>query len=131
MQSLQQCLADAVLVLHFAFVLFVLFGGMLVLRYPRASWLHLPALFWGIAVEWADWICPLTPLENALRLRTGQAGYDNGFVEYWISAILYPLDLTPGLRYLLGLVLLALNAAVYARILSVRRNARKRCMRHE
>lgn len=119
-------LADIVLIFHFAFVAFALFGGLLVLRFPRAWCLHLPALFWGIAVEWADWICPLTPLENALRLRAGQAGYDNGFVEYWIAAILYPLNLTPGLRYLLGLVLLALNAAVYARVLSVRRNARRR-----
>lgn len=126
MQSLYRILANAVLALHFAFILFVLFGGLLALRLPRAAWVHLPALFWGIAVEWADWICPLTPLENALRLRAGQTGYESSFIEFWIAKILYPQDLTLELRYALGLVLAALNVAVYADVILSRKKTRRR-----
>lgn len=126
MQALYRILANAVLALHFAFILFVLFGGLLALRLPGAAWVHLPALFWGIAVEWADWICPLTPLENALRLRAGQTGYESSFIEFWIAKILYPQDLTLELRYALGLVLAALNVAVYADVILSRKKTRRR-----
>lgn len=119
-------LADIVLLLHFAFIAFAMFGGLLTRYFPRALWLHLPALSWGLAVEWADWICPLTPLENALRLRAGQAGYAGGFIEHWIAELLYPAGLAPELRYALGLALAALNVAVYAHVVSSRRKARRR-----
>lgn len=107
-------LADAVLVLHFAFVAFALLGGLLVLRRPRVAWLHLPTLLWGITVQWADWICPLTPLENHLRLLGGEAGYAGGFIEHYLMLLLYPGGLTLELRYILGAVLLIVNVAVYA-----------------
>lgn len=121
MQPLYGFLADAVLTLHFAFVTFALLGGLLALRYPQIMWLHLPALLWGLVVEWADWICPLTPLENEFRIRSGKAGFEGDFLEYWISMILYPQNLTLELRYVLGLVLAVLNVAVYAYILLARR----------
>ena len=110
-------IADLVLLVHVGFVAFALFGGMLVLRRPRVAWLHLPALAWGVFVQWADRICPLTPLENHFRLLGGQAGYSGGFVEHYVSMLLYPDHLTLQLRYVIGAVLLAVNIAVYARLM--------------
>jgi hypothetical protein len=110
---LYRLLADVVLLLHLAFVLFALLGGLLVLRYRSVLWLHLPALGWAGIVEWADWICPLTPLENALRRLGGEAGYAGDFIEHLVSMILYPQNLTLDLRYALGLLLLMVNAVVY------------------
>lgn len=113
-------LADLVLFLHAAFVAFALFGGLGVRRYPRLLWLHLPALLWGVAVQWADWICPLTPLENHLRRLGGEAGYAGGFIEHLLSKLLYPEFLTLELRYALGLILVAVNVLVYARVIGKR-----------
>ncbi|MES2538852.1 MAG: DUF2784 domain-containing protein [Pseudomonadota bacterium] len=107
-------LADVVLMLHLGFVLFAVLGGLMVLRYRSVVWLHLPALCWAIIVQWRDWICPLTPLENTLRQWGGEAGYAGGFVEHVVSTILYPENLTLELRYVLGGVLLMVNAGVYA-----------------
>lgn len=118
---LYQLLADAVLLLHAAFVLFALFGGLLVMRHPKAMWLHLPALLWGVIVQWADLICPLTPLENFLRLRGGDDPYAGAFIEHYVSMLLYPDALTIELRYLLGILLIAVNAVVYTRVM-LRRN---------
>lgn len=114
---LYRLLADAILIAHFAFVIFVLFGGALVSRYPHLLRVHLLALLWGIAVQWADWICPLTPLENRFRQLGGEAGYSGSFVEHFISKALYPEHLPLELRYLLGLVLIAVNAAIYGYVL--------------
>lgn len=114
---LYRLLADLILVLHAAFVAFALFGGLLLLRRPRVVWLHLPALGWGVLVQWADWICPLTPLENRFRLLGGEAGYEGGFIEHYIMLLLYPDALTLELRYLLGAVLLGVNAAVYGHLI--------------
>ena len=114
-------LADLVLVLHAAFVAFALFGGLLVLLRPRLAWLHLPTLAWGVAVQWADWICPLTPLENHLRLLSGEAGFDGGFIEHYMMPLLYPDNLTLEVRYVLGAVLLAVNVIVYARLIFCKR----------
>lgn len=113
-------LADLVLILHLAFVAFAAFGGLLVLRWPKILWLHLLALLWGVVVQWADWICPLTPLENAMRLRGGEAAYAGGFIERYVSQILYPENLTLELRYLLGIILIAVNVAVYAYVIATR-----------
>lgn len=113
-----QLLADFVLLLHLAFVAFAAFGGLLVLRRPKLLWLHLPALLWGVLVQWADWICPLTPLENSLRLRGGGDVYAGGFIERFVVHILYPDNLTLELRYLLALILIAVNVAVYAFVLA-------------
>lgn len=106
--------ADLVLVVHFAFVLFVVFGGLSVIWRPRAAWAHLPALFWGAAISFGGWVCPLTPLENRFRYLYGATGYDESFIEHYILAILYPEGLTRGSQILLGLLLLTFNIILYS-----------------
>jgi len=110
-------LADIVALAHLGFVVFVVLGALLVLRRPRLAWLHLPAAAWGVAIEWAGWICPLTPLENRLRTLAGQAGYSGGFVEHYLLPLLYPAGLTRGDQILLGSGALLLNLALYAILL--------------
>lgn len=117
--------ADAILLLHLTFTLFTVLGGLLVLRRPSLIWLHLAAVLWGVVIEWADWICPLTPLENFLRERGGEAGYAGGFIEHYVALILYPENLTIELRYLLGMGLVAVNLIVYGYIFLVRRRKDK------
>jgi hypothetical protein len=107
-------LADLILLSHCAFVAFAMLGGLLALRYPHVLWLHLPAFLWSVYVQWANRICPLTPLENYLRLLGGEAGYAGGFIEHYVLEVLYPDNLTLTLRYALGVVLIAMNFAVYA-----------------
>jgi hypothetical protein len=107
-------LADLVVGLHFLFVLFVVFGGLLVLRWLRVAYLHVPAAIWGAVIEFAGWVCPLTPLENWLRGQTGSAGYSGGFIEHYILPVLYPSALTRGVQVLLGLAVITVNLAVYA-----------------
>ena len=114
---LYRFLADAVVVIHFGFVLLVVAGGFLVLRWPRAAWIQLPAAVWGVIVEWAGWVCPLTPLENWLRARGGGAGYAGGFVEHYLLPVLYPSSLTRGVQMLLGAAVLASNLVAYALVL--------------
>ncbi len=106
-------LADAVAVVHFGFVLFVALGGLAVLRWRRLAWLHLPALAWGAGIEFTGGICPLTPLENYLRARAGEAGYPGGFIEHYLLPVLYPPGLTRGVQIFLGIGVLAVNGAVY------------------
>jgi hypothetical protein len=107
-------LADAVLVLHLAFVLFVVLGGLLVLRWRRTAWLHVPAAAWGVAIEFGGWICPLTPLENRLRERAGEAPYTGDFVARYLMPVIYPEGLTREVQIALGLGALLLNAGIYA-----------------
>lgn len=121
-------LADAVVLFHLGFILFVMLGGLLVLRWPRMAWLHLPAAAWGVVVEWSGWICPLTPLEIALRLRAGQQGYGEDFVQHYVLALIYPEGLTREIQMVLGAVVLALNLAVYVAL--YRRMRRQRTRRH-
>jgi len=109
--------ADGVVLLHFAFVLFVAAGGLLVLRWRGFAWLHIPAASWGVLVELAGWTCPLTPLENRLRMNAGEAAYDAGFVEHYILPLLYPADFTRDTQLALGIAALGLNLAIYAWIL--------------
>lgn len=113
--------ADLVLVAHLAFVLFVVLGGLLVLRRPRLAWVHVPVALYGAAIEFVGFVCPLTPLENWLRHRGGEAGYAGGFVDHYIVAALYPTGLTRSLQLALGVFVLALNATVYALWLRRRR----------
>jgi hypothetical protein len=108
-----RALADLTVVLHVAFVVFVLLGGVLAVRWPRVAWVHVPALAWGAWVEFAGWMCPLTPLENALRTRGGDAAYTSSFVEHYIVPILYPEVLSRELQYALGGLVLLVNAFVY------------------
>lgn len=110
-------LADLIVLLHAAFVLFVAAGGLLALRWPRVVWLHLPALAWGAGIEILGGICPLTPLENALRAAAGDAGYAGDFVAHYVLPWLYPAGLTREVQILLGLGALAVNAAIYGWLL--------------
>jgi hypothetical protein len=103
-----------VLLLHLGFVLFAVLGGLAVLRWPRLAWLHLPVVAWAVAVEFAGWICPLTPLENALRQKAGSATYEGGFIDHHVTAALYPGALTRGGQVFLGASVLVLNLVLYA-----------------
>ena len=117
MPTLARLLADLVLLLHLAFVLFVVFGGLLVLRWRRIAWLHVPAFVWGAAIEFGGWVCPLTPLENRLREMGGEGGYAGGFVERYLVPVLYPGELTREIQIALGLAVLLINLAIYGFLL--------------
>ena len=123
---LHRWLADGVLVVHLAFVLFVVLGGLLVLRWPKLAWIHVPVALYGAIIEFAGFICPLTPLENSLRQRGGEAGYEGGFVEHYITAALYPSGLTREIQIVLGLAVLALNGVVYGVVIRRTRSDTKR-----
>jgi hypothetical protein len=115
---LYRCLADAVVLVHLSFVAFVVAGGLLALRWPRAAWVHVPAALWGVAVEWSGAVCPLTPLEVTLRQRGGEAGYSGGFVEHTVLPLLYPAALTHGIQLVLGLLVVAVNTIVYVAVVT-------------
>lgn len=106
-------LADLVVGLHVVFVAFVVLGGLLVLRWPRVAYLHLPAAVWGAAIEFAGWTCPLTPLENFLRRRAGDSGYSGGFIENYLLPVLYPSALTRDIQLVLGLLVIVINLGIY------------------
>ena len=110
-------LADAVLVLHFAFIAFALLGGLLVVRQPRLAWLHVPAAAWAAGIAFFGGICPLTPLENRLRIAGGESGYTGGFIEHHLEALIYPDWLTREIQLALGAIVLAVNCVAYARLL--------------
>ena len=109
-------LADAVLLLHFAFIAFAVLGGLLVWRWPRLAWLHLPAAAWAAGIAFLGRICPLTPLENRLREAGGEAGYDGSFIEHHLEALIYPGWLTRDIQVGLGAIVLAVNLACYWRV---------------
>ena len=117
-------LADLVFLAHFAFVLFVVLGGVAVWWKPRLAWLHLPAVAWGALIEFAGWICPLTPWEQSLRRLAGEEGYSGGFVEHYLFPVLYPAGLTRDVQIVLGVLVLAINGIAYALIL--RRRSRSK-----
>lgn len=110
---LDRVLADATVALHLAFILFVVGGGALVWRRPAWAWLHVPAVAWVAWLEFTRAVCPLTPLENALRVRAGDAGYAGGFIQHYLEPIIYPAGLTPTIQVALGVVVIVLNGAVY------------------
>lgn len=116
--------ADAVLLAHLAFVLFVAFGALAVARWRWTAWLHLPALAWGVFVELTGRLCPLTTLENLLRHRAGEAGYASGFIERYVLPVVYPEGLDQDLQLALGLGALAINALLYATVVRARWRAR-------
>jgi len=114
-------LADIVLLLNAAYVLFVLLGGLAVLRWRRVAWLHLPAALWGVLIELGGWICPLTYLENHLRRMGGGAGYSVTFIERYLMPLLYPLGLTRHTQLVFGISALVINLAIYIRLWRNRR----------
>lgn len=119
--------ADAALLLHAGFILFVVFGGMSAWRWPRMAWVHLPAAAWGALVELANAPCPLTALENEFLAKAGLAGYGGGFIEHYLLGAIYPEGLSRATQLLLGAGVIAVNAAIYGTLLLRRR--RQRVMR--
>lgn len=120
---LYRLLADAVLLFHLAFILFVVLGALLVWRFPRLIWLHLPAVVWAALIEIIGFVCPLTPLENHLRRLSGETGYQGGFIEHYLLPIIYPHELTHGVQIGLGIAVIAINVVAYALL---RRRVRRR-----
>ena len=106
-------LADLVFLAHLAFVVFVVLGGIAVWWRPKLAWLHLPAVAWGALIEFAGWICPLTPWEQSLRRLAGEQGYSGGFVEHYLFPLLYPEGLTRDVQIVLGVLVLVINVAAY------------------
>ena len=99
--------------IHFAFVLFVVFGALLALRWRWLIWIHLPCAIWGALIEFSGFLCPLTPLENRLRQLAGAAGYEGGFVEHYLMPVLYPAELTRGVQIGLGVAVVVINVILY------------------
>ena len=108
--------ATAIALLHLAFILFVLLGAFLVLKWPKLMWVHIPAAVWGVMIEFGGWWCPLTKWENELLRLAGKAGYDTGFVAHYIMPIIYPPGLTRGMEIAIGILVLVVNVAVYVRV---------------
>ena len=121
---LYRALADAVVLAHAAFVAYVVLGGLFALKWPRTAWIHIPCWLWGALIEFAGWVCPLTPLENWLRLRAAEMPYSGGFVERHLLPALYPERLTRPVQILLGAAVLALNACVYGLVIWRRTKSR-------
>lgn len=127
---LDKLLADFVVLFHVTFVLFVVTGGLLALRWGRVAWLHVPCALWGAWVELAGWICPLTPLEVSLREAAGQAGYSGGFLQHYVIPVLYPAGLTRGIQVGLGVTVLVLNLAAYSVVWRRKRRASREVQLH-
>jgi len=117
-------LATLVVTLHLTFVVVVVLGGLLVLRWPWLAYAHLPAALWGAWIEFAGWVCPLTPLEQSLRLKAGEQGYSGSFIEHYVLPLLYPSALTRTIQVALGAVVIAVNLAIYGYLLRSRRSVR-------
>lgn len=115
-------LADLVMLLHFVFIIFAVLGALLVARWPRLIWLHLPTALWALGIEFYGGICPLTPLENWLRIQGGKADFSGSFIQHYIGAVIYPGEMTTTLRIMLGLGLLAINLGLYSWIIKRRRH---------
>ena len=107
-------LAELTVLVHLAFIIYVVFGALLALRWPWSIWAHLPVLIWGVAIEMTGWICPLTPLENHFRAQAVLQGYEGGFIEHYLIPVIYPTELTRELQIGLGAALLAFNMLIYA-----------------
>lgn len=115
--------ADGVVLVHLLFIVFAVLGALLVLRWPRLCWLHLPAAAWGFLVEVMHWPCPLTRWENHFRHLAGEQGYGQGFIEHYLLPVIYPAGLTPAIQLWLGGGVLVVNAGIYGWLLYRRRRA--------
>ena len=114
---IERIAADGIVILHFGFIVFVGLGAFLSLRWERAAWLHVPAAAWGAAIEFRHGVCPLTPLEQRLRLSAGEAGYSGSFIEHYLLPIIYPAGLDEVHQFALGILVIVINLAVYAWVL--------------
>lgn len=124
-----QFLSDFVLLVHFAFIVFVLAGGFLLLRWPRLVWLHFLAIVWGVFTEVTGWICPLTPLENHFRVLAGGNAYHTGFIERYLLPLVYPAGLTPAIQMTLAAVVIVFNIVVYSWIVLERKRKNRHAAR--
>jgi hypothetical protein len=116
-----QSAATAIAILHFAFIVFVAVGGLLVLRWQTLAWFHLPAAIWGAAIEIMQWNCPLTNVENWLLRRAGKEGYDGGFIAHYLFSVIYPAGLTRRLELAIAAFVVIVNTAVYVTVLPPQR----------
>ena len=123
---LYRLLADIVVVLHLSFIVFVLAGGFLAVRWPRLAWLHLPVVAYGALIEFFSWVCFLAPFENWLRLKSGSTGYETSFTEHYILPLIYPSELTYRLQVILGILVLTINLAAYTLLFRKLRAGRHR-----
>ena len=110
---LWRLLANLVVVVHGLSIVFIVLGGFLTWRWRGLAWVHVPFGVWGAVIEYAGWVCPLTPLENYLRAKAGLAGYSGGFIEHYVLPLMYPAGLTPRVQFVLGTVVVAVNAVAY------------------
>lgn len=124
-QPLAHLLADLTVILHLLFIVFVLLGALLLLKWHKLIWLHLPCLFWGVMVELMGWYCPLTPMENYFRQQAGLEMYAGDFVMQYIMPIIYPPDLTREFQLLFGITVLLMNIGIYSYLFW-----RSRCKAH-
>jgi len=118
-------LADFVVILHFLFIVAVVIGGLLVIKWRKLIWVHLPFLFWGIYIEFSGGICPLTPLEIWLRKQAGADIYQGGFISHYLVPVIYPSGLTSNIQWLIGAGLIVFNLAVYIYIFLLRGKSRE------
>jgi hypothetical protein len=119
--------ADALVIAHLAFIMFVMLGGLLLLKWPRLIYLHLPAVAWGTLVELRGWLCPLTPLEQHYRTLAGETGYSDSFVEHYLLPLIYPAGLTRDVQTLLAMCVITINLVIYAVIyVKYQRNSRRK-----
>ena len=117
LRVLYRLLANAVVSIHALFILFVVLGGFLAWRRRWIAAVHIPCAIWGVLIEYRGWMCPLTPVENALRAKAGQQGYSGGFIEHYLMPTIYPSGLTPRVQALLGTFVLVVNAVAYTVLL--------------
>ncbi len=110
-------LADLLLLFHLVFILYVIAGALLIFKWAKTLWIHLPSCFWGMTVEFTGWICPLTPLEIQLRILAGEEGYTGSFIEQYLIPIIYPKGLNREVQMLLGSIVLIVNLSLYTLIL--------------
>jgi len=117
--------ADVIVLAHLGFILFVALGGILVVKWRKVAFLHLPCALWGVLIALGGWICPLTPLEMHFRQLAGQAGYTGRFIDHYVLTIVYPAGLTREMQIAFGVIILSANLLVYARRLVNRAKRRK------
>ena len=115
-------LADIILILHFCFIIFVVLGGVLLFRWPRLWRFHLPAVIWGVFIQYFMWSCPLTYLESYFRILAGEQEYEVGFIEYYFTTIVYA-EITPEMHLLAGILLIAINLCIYLYVFLLKRSS--------
>ena len=110
--------ADLLVLIHFSFIIFVVLGGLLVLRWPKVAWAHLPAVAWGAWIEFAHATCPLTPFEKSLRAAAGQDAYEGGFISHYIIPLIYPPGFDAETATILGYIVISVNVMFYSIVLN-------------